>query len=746
MKKLILVSLMLFAASALVSSAYGFTDTVTLIITSSDSGAITSLWGSVTTPGEGTFQYERNDSFTLGTTPVDQWHAFVGWVENGEDWAETGTATSGNNEDTTWIKMTEDRTIDAVFGVRNFSYESNFTIYGGMRSDEPDTNYVAYYVQHLFDHQGEPPIDRRSCWAFDLSEFSTDWAGTISAATGDGLELIITEVLLLVRARGDEQVKYMVNDPTITAYLLKKDFDGITYLQNQNLLFYQDNDNVTWDHAKLGLNWEIPGAKGDSDREQEPLVTDFPVQEYTYNRQELDLDNGRFGRMLLDGDAFNVLITQAHDPGFGLQSYFYIKPKGTGGESPKGDSVFMAYDFEFDQIETPTISAKVPSFGLTFNVDNERLYGIQRATQLASANWTTIDTFTLTENADTEVAWRDMNLPGGASKLFYRIAFVGSDTDVATLHYVTRYYGQGRLQGQTGHHNVASSGIGRPTVQRNDVVESGTAKLAIKFDFDYSLTLPSKLSAFAFPDRGDVLSVRNLQLYDMYHRDLSDTTSGFPILDVYRLKRDVGVVDFYEYAYVDDQVDTVNPNLVTWNHAQAGDTWATPGAIGATDRYATPLIDNFTVVQDQHFTIDIPDTASQWLVDVLNNDENLSILYELDSTSPEGGSFQAQHYMNAWGGNPPSGFKIAFYYTVDTGVLPPTTQIVDISPGLSITFPTAAPYEYKIEWGDSPSPVWTQAAIITANSSETTWTDTGAPGRPATMDPTARYYKVTRMP
>ncbi len=209
--------------------------------------------------------------------------------------------------------------------------------------------------------------------------------------------------------------------------------------------------------------------------------------------------------------------------------------------------------------------------------------------------------------------------------------------------YTTRYYGAAMLAGDapdahdgaTGHQGVYQDG-------------SETRTGVYKFDFDYSWTEdygrygPERDWANAFADRGDVLEVGPITLFNNRHRT---TFVGEPVIDIYRLKREIETIDFYEWAYGGEtSADPNHSSLVTWNQASDGDNWETAGAKGATDRYATPLLSNYAVTEEYPFDFTIAYGDAQWLVDVLNNGENLSLLYELDSTSSSDAHFEISAY------------------------------------------------------------------------------------------------------
>jgi len=404
------------------------------------------------------------------------------------------------------------------------------------------------------------------------------------------------------------------------------------------------------------------------------------------------------------------------------------RPEGTCEDA--AGNLYVAFDdnhvMKYGPPPAPTIVSHEKDSSITFKFDSVQGegYRIERATSLEPSDWTQIDSFT----ADaSEISWTDMDSTSisNASKLFYRFVYTGSSGTEAKS-YMTRYYGQGIIKEEEP--DKEQCGLGRPLVQADG---SDTWHIVFKFDFDYSWTHASRQDAFAFPDRGNVISVSNLQIYDMCHRE----TSGAPVLDIYRLKREVEVIDFFEYAYNGEVADPEDNSLVDWNEAGLGDTWEIGGAKGASDRYATPLVDNKVVADENPYSFSIPDVDAQWLVAVLNSGENLSLLYELDSTSPSGNGFKAQHYDPC--------YKISFDYVCGYD---PSTMINEISPSLTLSFDSIAGRTYKIEWADTETPMsWNLAKTLVAEDTVTYWTDSGGDDREPTSHPSKRYYQVWLM-
>ena len=219
------------------------------------------------------------------------------------------------------------------------------------------------------------------------------------------------------------------------------------------------------------------------------------------------------------------------------------------------------------------------------------------------------------------------------------IAFAGN---AMAASYTTRMFGYGNLFDEN--HTKSQGWLGRPVIIRTDGAGNDTRKAVFKFDFDLT---DGSYNAFAY--RGLVTSVSNIQIIDNRHRD----TSGAPVLDIYLLNKEVAVNDFQTSG---DPLDPnyENPNNVTWNHAAAGNNWETPGATGASDRYATALFDNYAVT-NEYPTFNLDVWVNTVLMDALNNGGNLAILYELDATSPSGNFFKDQHYAP---------MKITFDYTI----------------------------------------------------------------------------------
>ena len=407
------------------------------------------------------------------------------------------------------------------------------------------------------------------------------------------------------------------------------------------------------------------------------------------------------------------------------------RPEGTCEDA--AGNFYVAFDdnhvMKYSPPPPPTAVSheKDPSITLKFDSVSGESYRVERATSLEPSNWTQIDSFTA---SGSQVSWqdRDSTSTGSASKLFYRFIYTGS-TGTESKSFMTRYYGYGELKEHAPNKEQCGRGYGPIYVDGSE-----TQNLVFKFDFDHSWTHASWQDAFAFPDRGNVISVSNLKIYDQQFRE----TYGAPVVDIYRLKREVEVLDFFEYAYNGEVADPEQNIFVDWNEAGLGDTWEIGGAKGASDRYATPLVDNKIVSDENPYDLDIPDMDAQWLVAVLNSGGNLSLLYELDSTSPSGAGSKVKHYGPC--------YKISFDYI--TGYNPSTT-IDEITPSLTINFDSLVGKTYKIEWSDTPDtlPVekWHEITTFTAEDTVTYWTDSGGDDREPIYHPSERYYQVWLM-
>ncbi len=466
------------------------------------------------------------------------------------------------------------------------------------------------------------------------------------------------------------------------------------------------------------------------------LVNEFPVNNNWLADLHYDVTRGTLlatfapvanfiAELTLDGDVIEeYTLAGAGKCQEGIckdaDGKFYIA-EDNHGNKPRVYGGVLKFDPR-DPGNTKIISHKKnPSVTLKFQALPGQKYNIERATKLNPLNWKVVDSLTaFTDN----VTWSDPDLTAANSIRFYRFVCVGV-TGTSSKSYMTRYKGCGVLS--DANHD-ASSTTGRPGI-KYDGNGSETTKLALQFNFDLSWTNPERQDAIPFPDRGKVISVSNIKLYDIRHRE----TSGSPILDIYRLKKDIQVVDFFELTYGGGAGDPKDHNNVTWNHARGGVDWQAGGAAGAEDRDPTPLVDNYHVVDERPFNFTIPDANSQFLVDILNNGKQLNLLYECDpNSSPSGDWFQASHYRYC--------YKISFDYKCKE---PVPTGVDNALLTLAVKFNSVPGKVYKTEWADSSDPDnWSLLKTVMAHDTTTYITDVGGFYRETEADPSKRNYRV----
>jgi len=174
------------------------------------------------------------------------------------------------------------------------------------------------------------------------------------------------------------------------------------------------------------------------------------------------------------------------------------------------------------------------------------------------------------------------------------------------------------------------------------------------------------------------------------------------------------------------------PETATWFKRNASDYWDTGGLIGGADVDTAPIASFSWPADFNLITVDITSAVQNW-VDGTWNNYGAVIRYVDENDSETGPKLGFATNGNEIETCP----VILIIYTV------PAPAVESLEQHLSISFPSAIGYDYRIKWS-TDQVNWGIADTVTAVSDTTTWTDRGGPGRtPSTWsDAGKRFYDV----